>query len=113
MSGDRMGWQDFWPFYLQEHSRRGTRALHLAGTAVALVFAVLAAALLQPWFLLGALVAGYAFAWTGHFFVERNRPATFTYPWKSFASDWRMFGLFLVDRLGRELERHGVRPHDR
>lgn len=100
---------EFWPFYLREHSKRGTRALHLAGTAIALACLVAAAVLLNPWFLLAGLVAGYAFAWVAHFFVEHNRPATFTYPFKSFASDWVMFGCFVTGRLGRQLRKHGVR----
>ena len=100
---------EFWPFYLREHSRRGTRALHLIGTAVALGCLVAAALLLNPWFLLAGLVAGYTFAWVAHFFVEHNRPATFTYPFKSFASDWIMFGYFLAGRLGKELDRLGLR----
>lgn len=99
---------EFWPFYLHEHSRRGTRALHLVGTAIALACLVLAI-LVTPWFLLGGLVAGYAFAWFAHFFVEHNRPATFTYPFKSFASDWVMFGAFLTGQLGKQLSKHGVR----
>lgn len=99
--------QEFWPFYLHEHSRRGTRALHLIGTAIALACIVLAI-LVTPWFLLGGLVAGYAFAWVAHFFVEHNRPATFTYPFKSFASDWVMFGAFLTGQLGKQLRKHGV-----
>src|SRR5688572_9826775 len=101
--------REFWPFYLREHSRRGTRALHLVGTAIALACMVLAI-LVTPWFLLGGLVAGYAFAWVAHFFVERNRPATFTDPFKSFASDWMMFGAFLTGQLGKQLAKHGVRP---
>ena len=100
--------REFWPFYLHEHSRPGTRALHLAGTAVALACIVLAI-LVTPWFLLAGLVAGYAFAWVAHFFVEHNRPATFTYPFKSFASDWVMFGAFLTGQLGKQLAKHGVR----
>jgi hypothetical protein len=59
--------------------------------------------------LLGALVSGYLFAWIGHFFVEKNRPATFTYPFWSFVSDFRMFGVWLSGRMGRELERHQIR----
>jgi hypothetical protein len=101
--------REFWPFYLREHSKPGTRALHLAGTAIALACIVLAI-VLTPWFLLGGLVAGYAFAWIAHFFVEHNRPATFTYPFKSFASDWVMFAAFLTGQLGKQLAKHGVRP---
>ena len=101
--------KEFWPFYLHEHSRTGTRALHLVGTAVALGCIALAI-VRTPWFLLGGLVAGYAFAWVAHFFVEHNRPATFTYPLKSFASDWVMFGAFLTGQLGKQLRKHGVRP---
>lgn len=105
-----MSWAEFWPFYLREHSRRGTRAMHLAGSALALA-CLAAGALLADWrFLLAALVVGYAFAWVAHLAIERNRPATFQYPWKSFVSDWRMFGLFLLGRLGRELRRHGIAP---
>lgn len=101
---------EFWPFYLHEHSKPMTRALHLVGTAVALGCLVAAAALRNAWFLLAGLLAGYAFAWIAHFFVEHNRPATFTYPLKSFLSDWKMFGYFVVGRLGRQLQKHGVRP---
>lgn len=100
--------REFWPFYLHEHSRRGTRTLHLLGTAAALACIVLAI-VVTPWFLLGGLVAGYGFAWVAHFFVEHNRPATFTYPFKSFASDWVMFGAFLTGQLGKQLAKHGVR----
>lgn len=101
---------EFWPFYLGEHSRRGTRALHLIGTALALGCLVAAVALLNPWFLLAGLVSGYAFAWVAHYFVEHNRPATFTYPLKSFLSDWKMFGYFVTGQLGKQLRQHGVKP---
>jgi hypothetical protein len=101
-------YRDFWPLYLAEHSRPATRALHLFGTALSLAL-LAAAAALGDWRLVpAALVAGYAFAWIGHAFVERNRPATFTHPLWSLVSDFRMFGLWLAGRLGAELKRHGL-----
>ena len=52
-----------------------------------------------------APLAGYGFAWVGHFFFEKNRPATFTYPLWSLRGDFRMFWLTLVGRMGTEIER--------
>lgn len=103
-------YEAFWPFYLGEHSLAATRWVHFAGTTVALGLLVAAAVTATPWLLLGALVAGYAVAWVSHFFIEKNRPATFTYPLWSFVSDWRMWALMLTGRLGGELVKHGITP---
>jgi hypothetical protein len=100
---------EFWPFYLREHSRPATRALHFAGTTLSLVLIVWAIAARRPTLLLAALLCGYAFAWVSHFFVEHNKPATFKYPLWSFAADWKMWALTLRGRLGPELQR-ALRP---
>jgi hypothetical protein len=99
---------DFWLFYLREHGRPATRALHYLGTT--LVIACLCAGLATQHFALLWLmpVAGYAFAWLAHFAVEKNRPATFTHPLWSLVSDFRMYGLWITGRLGPELRRAGV-----
>ena len=90
---------EFWPHYLAEHSRPLTRWLHAAGTLTGLALLVFFAAAGRWWWMPLALVPGYALAWAGHFFVERNRPATFAHPWWSFVSDFRMLGLMLAGRL--------------
>jgi hypothetical protein len=100
---------EFWPFYLREHSRPRTRALHYIGTTLVVAVAVFAFASGRLGWLLAMPLAGYFFAWLAHFTVERNRPATFTYPLWSLAADFRMWWLWLTRRLGPELERAGVR----
>lgn len=101
---------EFWPFYLREHSKAATRALHYFGTSLVVLIAI-AAAVSGWWYMFIALpIAGYFFAWITHFGVEKNRPATFTYPLWSLAADFRMWWLWLTGRLGPELEKAGVRP---
>jgi len=89
----------FYPFYLDEHSNRTCRRLHFVGTSLALAMIISAALLANAWFLPGALLIGYAFAWVGHFFYEKNRPATFKYPLYSFVGDWVMWKDMLIGRI--------------
>ena len=91
--------REFYPFYLGEHANRISRRLHFIGSCG--VLALLALAILQrnPWWLLGALFGGYGFAWVGHFFFEKNRPATFRHPLYSFLGDWVMFKDILAGRI--------------
>ncbi len=107
MAGRITAYAAFWPFYLSQHSHPANRALHLVGTGagIALLAAGLATLDWRP--IVAAAVAGYGFAWAVHLLVERNRPATFTYPLWSLLSDLRMFALFVTGRLKAELERQG------
>lgn len=90
---------EFYPFYLSEHSNRTSRRLHFVGTSLGLAWLAAAIVTLNGWFLLAGLVSGYAFAWVGHFFFEKNRPATFSYPFYSFAGDWIMWSEILRGKI--------------
>ncbi|QPQ54489.1 DUF962 domain-containing protein [Allosphingosinicella flava] len=101
----------FWPFYLREHARPATRGLHYAGTSFVILLAS-AAIVTGEWRLLLVMpLAGYAFAWASHAILERNRPATFTYPLWSLMADFKMWWLWLTGRLGPELDAAGVRDN--
>ncbi len=82
---------DFYPFYLTEHSNLTCRRLHFAGTTLSIVCLGMLLYSGRWQYLLYALLCGYTFAWVGHFFFEKNRPATFKYPFYSFAGDWVMY----------------------
>lgn len=90
---------EFYPFYLNEHSNAVCRALHYVGTSLGFTIMVYAVVSGRYLLILAGLVAGYAFAWVGHFFFEHNRPATFRYPFWSFVGDWVMLKDFLTGRL--------------
>jgi hypothetical protein len=91
--------REFYPFYLEEHSNRISRRLHFFGSWGVLGLLATAVFTGTPWWALGALFCGYGFAWVGHFFFEKNRPATFKHPLYSFAGDWVMFKDILTGRV--------------
>ena len=87
---------EFYPDYLAQHSNRNCRELHFIGSTLSLIFFGALLLTANLWFLLAALVAGYGFAWVGHFVFEKNRPATFKHPFYSFMGDWVMYWQMLT-----------------
>jgi len=82
--------QEFYPFYLGEHANRTSRRLHVVGTTLVVAQLLLVFLTGNPWLLLSGLVTGYALAWIGHYFFEKNTPATFKYPLFSLRGDFAM-----------------------
>jgi len=105
--------EEFWPYYLSEHSDPTNRTLHALGTLGAV--AVAGAAVASRKWKVAALapVVGYGAAWVGHFFIEKNRPATFDYPLWSLMGDFKMASKMLSGRLDEDLRRYGIEDEPR
>jgi hypothetical protein len=97
--------EKFWPFYVGEHSRAATRWLHFAGTlgGTIVLFILIVARSLR--YIPLILIYSYGLAWIGHFFVEKNRPATFKYPLWSFLADYKMCTFMLMGKMEAELRK--------
>lgn len=106
----KLSFAEFWPYYLAEHSKPSTRAWHFAGTLAWL--GLLGAALLaRTWWLLALIpLVAYGLAWFSHFFLERNRPATFKYPLYSLLADHKMAFYMVTGRMDAELARLNIQP---
>jgi len=89
----------FYPFYLSEHANRNCRRMHFVGSTLVLVAVALTFVTGNLNWLWLAPVAGYGFAWIGHFVFEKNRPATFKHPLYSLAGDWVMYVDILRGRV--------------
>lgn len=98
-NSDFASFREFYPYYLSEHEDINCRRLHFAGSWLVLVIIAVAIISANAWWLLLVPLAGYGFAWAGHFFFEHNKPATFKYPFYSLMGDWVMFADILRGRV--------------
>lgn len=90
--------KEFYPYYLSEHQNATSRKLHFVGTGLLFIIVFLAFFLSNYFLLVTIPFVGYGFAWVGHFFFEKNKPATFKYPFYSLASDFILFFDLLVGK---------------
>ena len=90
---------EFYPYYLSEHTDPVNRRLHFLG-CLAVIILILYSLLAQMWLALSLVpLVGYGFAWVGHFFIEKNKPATFEYPIYSLLGDWMMFKDIITGKI--------------
>ncbi len=98
MEKEYKSFKEFYPFYLEEHQDPTSRLLHFIGTSLVFVFLVLAIYSSNWWWLIAIPLGGYGFAWVGHYFFEKNTPATFKYPLYSLGSDFKLFFQILMGK---------------
>ena len=90
--------KDFYPYYLSEHQKKHTKLMHFIGTTLYLYCAIHFVFSFDFMFVLYGLICGYGFAWISHFFIEKNKPATFRYPMYSFMADHVMYFEILLGK---------------
>jgi hypothetical protein len=97
--------EEFWPFYVREHQKKSTRIMHFVGTTAAVATFATGLLLRKRWMMIVAPVLGYGPAWISHFFIEKNRPATFKYPLWSLKADFVMWKKIVTGQMDAEVER--------
>lgn len=106
---------EFFPYYLAEHANPTCRKLHYIGTSLGMLILAFAIATQQWGLMILFPLTGYGFAWVGHFKFERNKPATFKYPFWSLLGDYKMLWLALTGKLTPQLHAgiklHGKKAH--
>ena len=100
--------EEFWPYYVSQHRNKTCRQLHFVGTTIAM-----GCVAVSPWYppaLIAAPIAGYGFAWVGHFMFEKNKPASWggvkPFFW-SLRGDLKMWRLIATGAMDAEVDRVG------
>ncbi len=101
-------YREFWPYYVGEHRQPLCRAIHYVAALASLACVVWAVLALDWRPLVLAPAFAYGLAWIGHFFVERNRPATWGWVRWSLMAEYQMLFLALIGRMHKEVAKlHG------
>jgi hypothetical protein len=85
-----MKFREYYEYYLGLHQNKWCKRLHVLGQLATIIF-VFWVVYSENWlWLLLAPFVVYPFAWSGHFFFEKNKPAAFSNPILAKACDWVM-----------------------
>lgn len=105
MTRELESFEEFWPQYLSEHSKRGTRLLHALGLGGALASLTAAAAKKDGRYVALAAALGYGSAWFSHMAIEGNRPTSFRHPIWAIRGNLKMCQKMLTGEIEREYDR--------
>lgn len=94
-----MNFSEYYVYYLELHKHPKTRLLHFVGQIFTIIFTVVIF-YGKVWYLIPFVpFVIYPFAWSGHYFFEKNKPAAFKNPVYAKLCDWIMFKDILIRRL--------------
>tara|TARA_R100001443_G_C3359802_1_gene178827 strand:+ start:2852 stop:3142 length:291 start_codon:yes stop_codon:yes gene_type:complete len=94
-----MRFKEYYQYYLTLHQNKWCRRLHVLGQLTTLLFLYLVIAS-KSWLLLPlAPFVVYPFAWTGHLYFEKNKPAAWNRPILAKVCDWVMLKDIIIGRI--------------
>jgi len=94
-----MKFNEYYEYYLTLHQNKWTKRLHVAGQLATVLFVVVCISV-QAWpALLITPFVVYPFAWIGHAYFEKNKPAAWSRPLWAKACDWIMLRDILLRRI--------------
>ena len=96
-----MNFKEYYKFYLTLHKNKWCRRLHVLGQATTILFTYFVLASSFWYFVPLIPFVVYPFAWSGHFFFEKNKPAAFSKPLWAKACDWIMLKDWILGRVAR------------
>ena len=94
-----MNINSYYNYYLTLHKNPKCRLLHFIGQLITIIFLAVIIYYQKYVFLFLTPFIIYPFAWSGHYFFEKNKPAAFTNPLYAKISDWIMFKDVLKGRI--------------
>lgn len=94
-----MTFKEYYRYYLTLHQNKWNRRLHLLGNIATLIFVIWCLLSNSMFLLLATPFVIYPFAWSGHLFFEKNKPAAWSKPLWAKACDWVMIKDILVGKI--------------
>ena len=100
-----MNFKDYYKYYLSLHQNRWNKILHVLGQLTTISYFILVMYLtfkVSGFFIFLIILLPfivYPFAWSGHLFFEKNKPAAFKDPWMAKKADWVMFKDIIIGKV--------------
>ena len=96
-----MKFNEYYRHYMNLHKNKWNRRLHVIGQISTISFVIFCISLQYYILLFFTPFIVYPFAWSGHYFFEKNKPAAFSEPIKAKMADWVMFKDWILGRIER------------
>ena len=93
--------KNYYQHYLTLHQNVWNRRLHVGGQIATILFTAFVIFKGMWMLLLAAPFIVYPFAWAGHLYIEKNKPAAWSKPLWAKACDWVMFKDWLMGKVER------------